>query len=104
MKSEAEYKQERARERVFDAWRNKCRDAMPELARRVFALRHRMYTGAGFHWAMEKELGSVIAMLNDFDRHFGMSTEIVLKVRVQGLYKDVAKAEQSADEWSRRSA
>ena len=87
----------------FDAWRNRANKGMPELAHRVFALRNKFYTGCGYHYGLEYELGRCIARLNDF----GMSTanyyhgddaifnQIAIKVIVESLYKQVGDIEKN---------
>jgi len=86
-----------AKRAIFNEWRKDEAEAIPELAARVFVLRKRFYMGCGFHWSMEKSLGGVMMQLNDFDRGFEVSNMIVLLVSLEGLYKDVEKAEASAD-------
>ena len=86
----------------FDKWRDRARDTMPALASRIFALRDVMYMGCGYHWHTERELGSCIAMLSDFDTGLyhhddaAEANQIVLQVRVRCLHQEAAKAEASA--------
>jgi hypothetical protein len=90
----------------FTDWRQAEADKMPALAARVFALRNKMYTGCGFHWGMERDLGVIIARLNDYDTDYYHGTEalarqIGLEVHLEQLYKHVEQAEKSAEEWER---
>ncbi len=91
----------RKRDQEFTEWRKQEIAKLPEIAQRVFALRKAFYMGCGFHWSLEKKLGAVIRYLNDYDDHTmyntpdAIATQITIQVIVEGLYEDVAKAEQS---------
>lgn len=84
----------------FSEWRRKVNELLPEISRRLFALRGKPYTGCGFHWSHEKELGYVISKINDYDdREFyhesrSMMRQIVLQVATEGLFADVARIEK----------
>lgn len=91
-----------AHNKEFSRWRRRSAKNLPELATRVFALRHTMYPGCGLHWAMERELGYVMAKLNDYDDgdmyhgHKAEASQMVLQIRLEMLYRDVRLAEQKA--------
>lgn len=77
------------------AWRKEINKTLPELASRVFALRQGGYSGSGFHYNMEKTLGRVIAMVNNYDDPLELHTPITDKVIYEGLIEDIQKAEWS---------
>lgn len=104
--STEQIEQKRQDNKAFTEWRKRVADEMPELATRVFALRKRMYMGAGLHWSMERELGFVMARVNDYDHDYyhgpnAWADCIVLEVRYEALIKSVIEAEATADEWDR---
>lgn len=106
----AETKVYEAELKKFDAWRKAQNATVPALAARVFALRGRMYAGAGFHWGMERHLGKVLALLNDFDSHefyapgaHPLALRIGLKVSLEMLRRDVSAAERSAAKWDAKN-
>lgn len=74
-------------------WRKRAAKNLPMLANRVFALRTAHYPGCGFHWSMERKLGSVIAVINDYDRPFGDYDQLGVELGLSELYRDVARAE-----------
>lgn len=87
--------------KAFEAWRDQMKDSLPELAKRVFALRDKFYTGCGFHYGLECSLGRVIAGINNHDRNYyhlkeGMANRIALEVEVEHFNKSLAAAEASA--------
>jgi hypothetical protein len=86
--------------RAFNKWRKRVKASLPGLSKRVFALRNCMYMGCGFQWSIqwsiEKSLGYVIHDICNFDKYHDISEQIILRVCVEGLYKDVKKAELSA--------
>lgn len=88
---------QRYRQRQFYVWRKQVNKHIPELARRIFALRSAYYRGCGFHYSMEGNLGGVIRQLNDFDTPWDVSRQMVLKVSIAGLFRDVVKAEKSME-------
>ena len=54
----------------FNKWRKDIGKILPELATRAFNLRRKGYTGCGFHWSLEKDLGQVISTMNNFDKSY----------------------------------
>ena len=92
------------RNKNFTEWRKGQADIMPGLALRVFALRDRVYDGYGFHYAMEKLLGSVLRQLNNFTNidyyHSAdaIAHQITLFILTKELYEAIVKAEGSAEE------
>ncbi len=80
------------------AWRKRVNKSLPKLADRVFTLRSRFYSGCGFHYGMEKNLGRAIAQNNDYDSHLTWDRMILEKVILEQLYQSVKEAEKSADE------
>lgn len=83
------------------AWRKRAAKRLPELAARVFALRGRVYDGFGFHYAMESNLGKVLADLNDFETPREVLQQVLSELMVEELYRDVALAERSAAKWEK---
>jgi hypothetical protein len=79
---------------AFNDWRKEIGKGLPELANRVFALRNKGYTGCGFHWTLEKDLGYIISVMNDFDnRYSNMIDQIVIKIKYQSFIYTLEKAE-----------
>lgn len=62
--------QERQELKKFNKWRKEIGKILPKLASRVFALRNKRYVGCGFHWGFEKDLGYIIATMNNFDKSY----------------------------------
>ena len=96
---ETMHNQERELEK-YDKWRIRANKHLPELARRVFALRNVHYNGCGFHWGMERTLGFLIWKMSDFDDcpidpKDVLMRHIVLEVKMNGLFKDIIAAEKS---------
>ena len=80
--------------REFNEWRKDKAKELPSLANRVFALRDKGYMGCGFHWALEKELGYIISVMNDFDRRYNKMTDrVVVEVRYKMFVENIEKAE-----------
>jgi hypothetical protein len=91
-----------AEQKEFREWRRRLNAGLPELAARIFALRGRTYSGCGFHYGLECDLGQVLAAVNDYTRTFDLAAQIGLSVQSEMLHQSVARAEASADEWDRR--
>lgn len=69
--------------RKFNEWRKEINKKLPDLANRVFALRTKHYMGCGFHWSLEKDLGYVIHMANNFDRDY---RDFALRSSAKAIY------------------
>ena len=63
----------------FNDYRDQVNNELPELSRKIFDFRHVTYLGCGFHWALEKRLGTLISMINDYDRHYSETEEIMIE-------------------------
>lgn len=90
------------RDKKFTEWRKRTAQNLPALCERVFALRGTGYVGCGFHWCVERDLGTVMALVNNYDNgDFYNNTweaeikQTVLRIRVEHLYKSVTDAEKS---------
>lgn len=82
----------------FNNWRKEIGKLLPSLAIRVFALRNKMYYGCGFHWALEKDLGFIINVMNDFDKDYRkMAERIVIEVRYENFLQKLERAESNVD-------
>ena len=84
---------EREERKKFDKWRERVRNKLPELASRVFALRNKGYTGCGFGWAIEKDLGYIIRSVSNFDSYPDWMEQTLIKVVTESLYKDLNRIE-----------
>lgn len=83
----------------FEKWRQRAVSILPEASRRVFALRGISYYGCGTHWSVEKELGNMIAKLNNHDEYpHNISTQIIIQIRMQLLMETIHKAEMTVHE------
>lgn len=93
---------EREISRANEKWALKVKKHFPELAQRVFALRDKHYMGCGFHYDLERNLGIVIASLNDYTTHRRGIKEFAFhsmrKINVMRLFQEIKKAEKSAKE------
>jgi len=103
---ETMHNQERELEK-YDKWRIRANKHLPELARRVFALRNVHYNGCGFHWGMERTLGFLIWKMSDFDDcqidpKDVLMRHIVLEVKMNGLFKNIVAAEKSTTHEERK--
>jgi len=90
---------ERKERKRFDKWRERVRKNLPKITARVFALRKAFYTGCGFQWGVEKNLGQVICQVNDFEHNYyhgpdAMASRILLKILVESLHREVAMGER----------
>jgi hypothetical protein len=86
----------------FSEYRKNALLGIPEIASRVFALRGKCYMGCGFHYGLEKLLGSVIKELNTYEKHFENNRDMVawhilVEVLVEELYERTAEAENSLE-------
>ena len=101
MESIEEIRKQKKEADEFTEWRKEVNEKLPELSRKIFALRSVMYKGCGFHWSLEKSLGSVIREINNYDAGSGyyhdkdcVCNRIVLKVCVEHLFEDVERIEK----------
>lgn len=81
------------------AWREQVNQHLPDIAARVFALRAKAYRGCGFHYGLERELGYVLARMNDYETPLTFFATMVEKVRTKGLVRQLIRAEFSARGW-----
>lgn len=81
--------------RKFNQWRDRINTQIPELANRVFSLRRKFYKGCGFHYSLEKTLGTVTKGLNNHDEQWDFADRLVFEVVVEGLIERVIAAEKS---------
>lgn len=98
-----EYERYLKESKEFNAWRDRAIEQLPALADRVFKLRKSVYSGCGFHYAIEKTLGFLLWKLNDFDSYpldirEMVAHHLIMKVHLNGLFKDVIKAEKDIAE------
>ena len=78
----------------FNKWRKEIGETLPDLAKRVFALRKKSYMGCGFHWVLEKDLGWVIAIMNDFDKSYrDLDTRMIVEIRHEQLIERIEEIE-----------
>jgi hypothetical protein len=97
------YLVDREEERAHERWRRRAKEHLPELARRVFALRGIGYNGCGFHYTVEALLGKVILALSQpnmkrEDYQSRMASRCVDRVLVRGLFADLNKIEKNIPE------
>lgn len=83
------------------AWRSRVEAGLPDLSKRVFALREKSYLGCGFQWSIEKELGKVIfSIMNHDDAPLdpsisAVAKRLIIKSLVHHMFKTVHHAEIS---------
>lgn len=78
--------------REHTASRKRVNRRIPDLANRVFSLREKGYSGCGFHYALEQDLGKVICMLNTNTREsFTPEGMVILKVITESVFNRVSK-------------
>lgn len=76
-------------------WRERVVKSLPDIANRVFALRYQLYSGCGFHYSLERQLGIVISNVQDVSHEAFESIRMILtKLAVTQLYKEVANIER----------
>lgn len=82
-------------DKIFDRWRAHLYYHLPSLAKRVFALRDFFYTGCGFHYDLEAELGYVIAKVNAHNEFYPseIRDRIVMQVRIRRFLESLRWAE-----------
>lgn len=81
------------------AWRGRVAKHLPRLAQRVFALRNKPYRGHGFHYAMEAELGYLIARMNDYQNEITFAASLIEPIRFKEFLRTLVLAEFSARGW-----
>lgn len=103
METIEEIQREKRESDKFSNYRKEVNEKLPEIARKVFALRKMSYVGCGFHWCLEKNLGWVLAEVNNYDKgsyyHSKQKSDVfmtrtILKVRVKELFKDIERIEK----------
>jgi hypothetical protein len=89
--------------RKFNKWRKEIGKTLPELASRVFALRTKGYMGCGFHWSLEKDLGYIIAIMNDFDRDYrDFDARIAVEVKYKCFIERLKEIENEISQRTRK--
>ena len=86
------------------AWRKRVARNLPEWAARTFALRNKSYLGCGFHYGLEKQLGSVIRLTNDYEGDISAAGAVIDRVIVEAFVSALGRAEASAAESTEVSA
>lgn len=94
-----------AQQREFKEYLKSIEARLPNLSARVFALRGKMYSGCGFHYSLERQLGMQIVAANDMgnskywqDGREGIAARICVEVGFDGFIEDLERAEASAAE------
>jgi hypothetical protein len=89
---------------LYEKWAKRANKRVPEIAGRIFCLRHVKYMGWGFHYGMERRLGKIMVKINDYDdcpikpeRMF--LQRISMQVALRELFRLVVAAEKSAKRW-----
>ncbi len=83
------------RDKKHDKWRIRVKKGLPELARRVFALRGTGYTGCGFHYELERQLGVIIKEVNSVSvETFKPTRMLLIEIATEHLYRELAKIER----------
>lgn len=77
----------------FNVWRKRASYLLPELSKRVFDLRGKMYKGCGFHWSLEKSLGACIKDISNYDETVDIGCQIAIQVCFESLIEKVLKIE-----------
>lgn len=76
-------------------WRERVARNLPSISIRVFALRKQSYSGCGFHYSLERQLGIAISNVQNVNHEAFESMQMILtKLVVTQLYNDVTKIEQ----------
>jgi hypothetical protein len=78
------------------AWRNTVADALPSIAARVFNLRGVAYFGSGQRYDLERNLGRIIVMANDYNKPISKSELMLDEIDCELFLERLAKAEWSA--------
>lgn len=87
----------------FNKWRKDIGKTLPELSTRVFNLRRKGYTGCGFHWSLEKDLGWVISVMNNFDRSYrDWVTRITVEVKYECFIKQLEEIENEISQRAKK--
>lgn len=87
----------RREDQEYHAWQRRLAKDLPDLARRVFALRDRLYMGCGVHYGLEKSLGQVITIANDYEILGSFPDRPANEAIVADFHKRLREAEASAD-------
>lgn len=82
--------------KAFNKWKRRASRQLPELSSKVFFLRSKSYTGCGFHWSLEKDLGFCINHIMNYDKRYtDIMQNISIQVVFESLIKEVKKIESS---------
>lgn len=85
----------------FNKWRKEVRKTLPNLSRRIFALRGTHYNGCGFQWGLEKNLGIVIYEINNCNKRYDKPIDrIIVEVDHEQLLEQLEKIEKELKELS----
>jgi len=81
---------------AFNKWRKAITKRLPNLTKRVFTLRKTGYFGCGFHWALEKDLGWIIHMANNYDKSYrDIGDQLVSRARYEVFIGRLEEIENS---------
>ena len=81
--------------KLFNKWRKRAYNRLPEISSKVFALRNKHYLGCGFHWSLEKTLGYCITHICNYDRSYNdWSENSIIQIKFEGLMKDIKDIEK----------
>lgn len=76
--------------REHHEWRKKVNAEIPKLAAKIFSFRGKHYVGAGFHYSIEKTLGSLIQGINNFEEALTIDVTILLEILYDELKEKIA--------------
>lgn len=79
----------------YTKWRERAAKNLPDISMRVFALRKQLYSGCGFHYSLERQLGIAISRVQNVNSEAFENMQMILtELVVTQLYKDVVKIEK----------
>ena len=83
------------RVKEYVKWRKRVVRSLPDISNRVFALRHQLYSGCGFHYSLERQLGIAISNIQNVNHGAFEDIKMILtKMVVTQLYKEVTRIER----------
>ncbi|RYD40917.1 MAG: hypothetical protein EOP83_34625 [Verrucomicrobiaceae bacterium] len=95
MQGHFDYFAEKERQQASERWRREQAKLLPDLTRRVFALREVTYSGCGFHYALEASLGRLITGIMQYDSVLTVAERISLEIGIEMLIEKIGEAEAS---------
>jgi hypothetical protein len=78
----------------FKDWRERVRKRLPELGMRIFAFHGEHYSGCGFEWALHRDYGHLLKVINNYNSRIEFPDTLIIQVIAKSLFKKVSIIER----------